>query len=538
MSSDPPELGKGLFGYRKSAVNQIIADRDIMLRQAEGRVRAAESKVADLESELVSMRERNTRMDEQLERLRQHLDALAARGEAFPVPQDEALPVPQDEEEEVPVQREVTGWEEEPVASAVPSEEAPSAEVPPVESRYPSYAEDADESAQDEEAWPGADHEWPVAEEAVPVVEADTGDQSAGVVEEDDLPYGAEVRLKEGAAVESPAAAWMQTGETTAEDEQEQDEVALASGGYGFEDYDADEQQGYGDFESAEERAEESPSPFAQFPFTSEAFDQPGALAASADEEDYADEPAPQFHSLEPEVPQQEISQPEVPQPEVPQPEVPQPEVAQPEPRRQFAVPVEPAAAAHAPAVSSETADITNRFLTEELTGILVAAEESAARIVERARATTQRQIARSNRVWREVQAEVSRFSSWRQEVEPIIRTVQSKVDGVRSEIEEVPERIRQALAPMADSISSIDADLAELAAASTPPLLLTPGGLESDGSDDAWGLDDYDDGFDHGEERSEGDVGEAIRSASDESFGESFRGEPGGQDSGHLHAG
>jgi hypothetical protein len=511
MSSDPPELGKGLFGYRKSSVNQIIADRDVMLRQAEGRVRAAESKVADLEAELVSMRDRNTRMDEQLERLRQHVDALAARGEAPPVPQDD---------EAVPEQREVTGWQEEPVASPIGAEEAPSAEVPPVESRY--YHEDAGESAQDEEAWPGADQGWPVAEEAAPAAPAEAGEQSAGVVDEDDLSYGAEVRLAEGAAVESPAAAWMQTGEPAAEDEQEQDEVAMASGGYGFEDYDAGEQQGYGDFAAAEERTEESPSPFAQFPFTSEAFDQPGELAASADEEDYVDEPAPQAHSFEPEVPE----------------EVSPPEVVQPDTSRHSPVQEEPAAAAHSPAVSAETADITNRFLTEELSGILVAAEESAGRIVERARATTQRQIARSNRVWREVQAEVSRFASWRQEVEPVIRNVQSKVEGVRLEIEEVPERIRQALAPMADSISSIDADLAELAAASNPPLLLTPGGLESDGSDDAWALDDDDDGFEHGDERPEGDVGDAIRSASDESFGESFRGNPGAQDSGHLHAG
>ena len=59
MSSDSPELGKGLFGYRKSVVNQIIADRDIMLRQAEGRVRAAESKVADLESEMRGAKEKS-----------------------------------------------------------------------------------------------------------------------------------------------------------------------------------------------------------------------------------------------------------------------------------------------------------------------------------------------------------------------------------------------------------------------------------------------------------------------------------------------
>jgi hypothetical protein len=79
MSSDPPELGKGLFGYRKSVVNQIIADRDIMLRQAEGRVRAAESKVAELEAEMHGARDRTTRMEEQLERLRAQFDTLMTR---------------------------------------------------------------------------------------------------------------------------------------------------------------------------------------------------------------------------------------------------------------------------------------------------------------------------------------------------------------------------------------------------------------------------------------------------------------------------
>jgi len=177
--------------------------------------------------------------------------------------------------------------------------------------------------------------------------------------------------------------------------------------------------------------------------------------------------------------------------------------------------------AAAAPSVSAETSEITNRFLTEELSGILAAAEESASRIVERARATTQHQIAQSNRLWREVQAEVSRFASWREEVEPVIHTVRDKVENVRAHIEEAPERIRQALAPMAESISSIDADLAELAAACSPPLLLTPGGLQADDLEPtSWGvrtpemaeedpdtMDDVDHagGFDHDEEGGSG---------------------------------
>jgi len=495
MSSDPPELGKGLFGYRKSAVNQIIADRDIMLRQAEGRVRAAESKVAEMESELISMRERNTRMDEQLDRLRQQLDTLVGGDQAFPVPQ---------EQPSEPAQPEPEAWDEQAAAVDVAA--------------YPSYGEQQPAEAQ--EQWPGADQEWPATDEAeaAPVVEAGVTEQPVEAVQDDDLPYGAEIRLGEEAAEETAGPAWMQTAEA-APVEEEQDEVAMAAGAYGYEDYSVQEQRGYGEFGSQEEEEQvesEVPSPFARFPFSPEPFgpepfDQEPVEAGAPDEAG-ADEPISHFRAYEP-------------------------PAAEPEPVQEPQQP-DHAAAPTQSAVSAETADITHRFLTDELTGILAAAEESATRIVERARATTQRQIARSNRVWREVQAEVSRFASWRQEVEPVIRNVQSRVDGVRSEIEEVPERIRQALAPMADAISSIDADLAELAAASNPPLLLTPSGLESEGSDsDDWDLDsDPDDGFDFGEGASDRTSNEHD-TGSEKPFGESLR-DSKDEGSGHLYAG
>jgi hypothetical protein len=54
-------------------------------------------------------------------------------------------------------------------------------------------------------------------------------------------------------------------------------------------------------------------------------------------------------------------------------------------------------------------------------------------------------------------------------------------VDNVRAFIEVVPERIREALAPMAESISSIDTDLAELSVACNPPLLLAPSATQSE---------------------------------------------------------
>jgi hypothetical protein len=527
MSSDPPELGKGMFGYRKSAVNQIIADRDIMLRQAEGRVRAAESKVADLETELGSMRDRNARMDEQIERLRQQLDALSRGAGIAPAEQPPSLEAPP----------EPTPWEEQPASPAVEAAAQTYTEEPaalgydePVSPSYdehptpayeeqqltPAYGDESslggygdEESLEDEGERPEADHDWSGSEHAAPMVEAGAGTAAATPVE-DDLTYGDEVQLGEDAGLETSQPSWLQT--ETSKNQDEHDEVAMA-GGYRYGDYDSQpEATEFGDYDSQEEEAQaEAPSPFSRFPFASDPFDHVGEEAVpSSETTSYQDEePAAYVPAME--------SEP-VHTAEPPRAEAPDHAAVTPE---------------RAPAVSPETSDITNRFLTEELSGILSAAEESASRIVERARATTQRQIARSNRVWREVQAEVARFASWREEVEPVIRAVQSKVEGVRAEIEEVPERIRQALAPMADSISTIDGDLADLAAACNPPLLLAPGGLESEDADHGSWTDDApdDEGFESQSESSEGAFDEST-------FSGTYEESEGDEGSGHLHAG
>jgi len=339
MGSDPPDLGKGLFGYRKSAVNQIIADRDMMLRLAEGRVRSAEAKVAELETELSSFREQNARMDEQLDRLRSQLDVVLARTETGSAARGS--------EEEAPSQEDLPDWDRPHPAEVDQASE--SFDPAPTEQRW------EPEPAAAEESEPPAPSE-PHFEPALPVAAQEEAPMS-----------------------ESPHEA-----------------------------------------PRAEAQPEWMPAPSSPRPA------EPAAYGGEPDRY---------------------------------QPATPPPDAT--EPRRD---------------------DVTSRFLTEELAGILAAAEESAARIVERARASTQRQIMESNRLWREVQAEVARFASWRDQVEPVIQQVQSKVGSVRGLVDDVPERIRDALAPMADAISSIDADMAELASALTPPLLLTPSGFEHEG--------------------------------------------------------
>lgn len=73
------EIGKGLFGYRKSDVEQMLADRDTMLRQAEKRIRASEARIAELEKTVTEANERKARVEEQVRRLRQEYDSISAR---------------------------------------------------------------------------------------------------------------------------------------------------------------------------------------------------------------------------------------------------------------------------------------------------------------------------------------------------------------------------------------------------------------------------------------------------------------------------
>jgi hypothetical protein len=450
------DLGKGIFGYRKNAVNQIIADRDQMLRQAEGRVRAAESKVADLETELNSMRDRNTRMDEQLERLRSQLDTVmertqgAAPAGGWSPPQTDTHPEPSAEAHSVPVVPEepahqMQSFEDVPVVT----EDHPAEGTPPGDSDFeiPSVAIDLE-----------AGFETPVAE-------------------------GTEQFDVESTGAPEESLAWESAGSWS------EAESSMQS----FDRYEVDDVEGTSPAQDAD--VPETDLEFDQFAYVEPSpSEEPASVAAAGDEtwqgmttseEDApfdisSDDPGWNFEATvesEPTADAFPIAEYEVEAPEAEAEGAPftEDEYAELEPE-----PEQPVAERSVEAVTPRVDDLTARFLNDELAAILRAAEESASRIVERARTTTHHELEESNRLWREVQAEVARFAAWREEVEPVIHSVQSKVESVRGYIDEVPERIREALAPVAESISSIDADLADLASRATPPLLLTPSGVRS----------------------------------------------------------
>jgi hypothetical protein len=78
------------------------------------------------------------------------------------------------------------------------------------------------------------------------------------------------------------------------------------------------------------------------------------------------------------------------------------------------------------------------------------------------------------------VQAEVVRFAAWRDEAEAVARDVKEAMEEARRRVEAVPHRIQEALAPVVESMVSVDAGVGKFTAASALPLLLTPSGLEA----------------------------------------------------------
>jgi hypothetical protein len=469
-----------MFGYRKSAVNQILADRDIMLRQAEGRVRAAESKVAELVTELGALKDRNTRMDEQLDRLRTQLDALATRTDAGAIQTFDEPDQPTADPVKVP---------EEPVSIPSWQEASPVADLPPEPTSEAGFdfgdSEAAFEGLDGDAAGPDHGEVGAIGHEDLVSGPSIFGDAEP----EDPFARPAEGGLE--SSTEEPADHdWLESS-SEAERPPDMGDLVYATTDYSYEPQ-GTEAPTASDALSFPYEPDQFHDPIDELPpmMTFEGSDMTGSFEQPGD----ADSSPAAW--------------------ELPEDEEASGTSALAEAAAAAAAAVAAAAAAneaaavaaaiasptdepapaagasdhgsveadsHTSSVSAEAMELTNRFLTDEIQGILAAAEESASRIVERARSTTQRQVDQSNRLWNEVQAEVSRFAAWREQVEPVIRSVQSKVESVRTQIEEVPERIRQALAPMADSISSVDADLAELASASSPPLLLTPRGLDAE---------------------------------------------------------
>jgi chromosome segregation ATPase len=137
-------------------------------------------------------------------------------------------------------------------------------------------------------------------------------------------------------------------------------------------------------------------------------------------------------------------------------------------------------------AEAAQAPDRLAEMLNEELSQVLAAAKDSAQRIIDRAEESGRGREARAEEAWREVQAEIDRFTSWWERVEPVIREVQKRIEEARNRADEVADRIRQALGPTLQAMIDVDADLGRLQDSATPPQIKPPSDAQDEDEEPA----------------------------------------------------
>src|SRR6266705_2378214 len=110
------------------------------------------------------------------------------------------------------------------------------------------------------------------------------------------------------------------------------------------------------------------------------------------------------------------------------------------------------------------SADLTAAAAGEEITSVLLAAEQAARRIVERAQETARQQMAEVGRQRRQLEDDAGRLAAWREQVASVIPPMAKEIEEFRVRLEEIPQRLSQAFALLAERVPSIQQDLEELA--------------------------------------------------------------------------
>jgi DNA repair exonuclease SbcCD ATPase subunit len=119
--------------------------------------------------------------------------------------------------------------------------------------------------------------------------------------------------------------------------------------------------------------------------------------------------------------------------------------------------------------------DPTTNFLMTEVAPILKAAEESAGRILQQARVAAEQEKADLNQARAELQAQLGVISSWWKEVHQVLDPIQENLATARKTIEEIGDRVREALFPLTGLIGTVGQELVKLSQISSPPPIPVP---------------------------------------------------------------
>jgi predicted nucleic acid-binding Zn-ribbon protein len=97
------------------------------------------------------------------------------------------------------------------------------------------------------------------------------------------------------------------------------------------------------------------------------------------------------------------------------------------------------------------------------LTSILDATQEAVGRLVEQARRMGEEQLGEAQRERDLILAEVEQLTAWRERLEPAIGAVRNSIRDTQARVEEVSDRVREALEPITGAMTALGSRLGEL---------------------------------------------------------------------------
>jgi cell division septum initiation protein DivIVA len=107
----------------------------------------------------------------------------------------------------------------------------------------------------------------------------------------------------------------------------------------------------------------------------------------------------------------------------------------------------------------------TPNMLASELDSILSSAQQTATRMIERAKAVSDRHLEQATDLGRELHEDLARMDAWRQQALPLIRAVQSRIAEIGATLMEVAESVAETARPL-EQLPSIDRRVSRKAAA------------------------------------------------------------------------
>jgi len=127
---------------------------------------------------------------------------------------------------------------------------------------------------------------------------------------------------------------------------------------------------------------------------------------------------------------------------------------------------VAPTSGTHAAGHSSKFCDCPpSETLLEEMTKIVSATEESTRKILDHARTTLMREIDAAEALRQQARSEIAQAAAWRQHWGPVIQAFQDTIREAQGAVDDIPDRIRHALAPLTAAAAALDHDLLQFAA-------------------------------------------------------------------------